>query len=207
MLTGTIGQQYGQNGDFLNEEDINPSRTYGLQLARVWGVFGAEFVADWNTSFKVPNAFLTEHPEVNAYMFNVIAKLPFGLHQAFQPYFSGGIGSIQMHTSLLAFDTATRSTFNQKSTQSEFGYDLGAGTAAFAGHWGFRFDVRWYKASSSLDTTDQLTINNINPIGSRLTTIGDGTATGNGTAANNLTKAFVSGLDFWRANIGLAFRW
>jgi opacity protein-like surface antigen len=143
-------------------------------------------------------------------MVNAIVKLPFGLHEAFQPYFSGGIGSIGMHTSLLAFDTTTGSTFNAKSSQSEFGYDLGAGTAAFAGHWGFRFDVRWYKASSSSATIDQLTINNVNrvqPIGSGLNTIGDGTVTGNGTAANNLTKALVSGLDFWRTNIGLAFRW
>jgi opacity protein-like surface antigen len=204
--TGFIGANFGTGGDLAVQNDINASTTYGGQLSRVWGWIGAEFIADINPTFKLQNVLLTEHPEVNSYMFNVLGKVPFGASEGFQPYISGGIGSIQMHTSLLAFDTVTRSTFNQKSSQTRFGTDVGAGVFAFAGRWGFRADVRWYKATSSSDTIDNLTANNINLAGTGVTAIGAGTI-GNGAAADNLTRAFLSGLDFWRGNIGLAFRW
>jgi len=207
IVTGTFGHSFGTGGDFAVQNDVNSGTTYGLQLARVWGIFGAEFVADWDTAFKIPNALLTEHPEVNTYMFNALAK--FAGHGNWEPYVSGGIGSIQMHTSLLAFDTTTRTTFNAKSSQTQFGTDIGAGLAGFAGgHWGFRADIRWYKATSSSDTIDNSTVAIVNPLATTSAVVVTPiSALGNGTGADSLTKAFLSGLDFWRGNIGLAFRW
>jgi hypothetical protein len=67
---------------------------------------------------------------------------------------------------------------------TRLGGDIGGGIMGFAGKWGFRGDVRYYKTSVD---------NNVD-----LTDLGNG---------NLFTQGVLSGLAFWKANVGVAFRW
>jgi hypothetical protein len=65
---------------------------------------------------------------------------------------------------------------------TEFAWDLGGGLYAFNGPWGLRADVRYFKASTGNNTSD--------------------------TTLNGLfLHRDLSGLSFWNANFGVAFRW
>jgi hypothetical protein len=70
-----------------------------------------------------------------------------------------------------------------RSNETTFGSNIGAGLMAFASHLGFRTDVRYYRALS------------------------DETTPAEDTTFDALTEAALSGLSYWRANVGLAFRW
>ena len=61
--------------------------------------------------------------------------------------------------------------------------NIGAGIMLFVNNLGFRADVRYYKA-----TTD----NNL---------------TTNDPTTSQFNQALLSGIDYWRANAGVAFRW
>jgi len=88
----------------------------------------------------------------------------------------------------LSLTTANGNTINtlslgtENNNQSKFGADIGFGVFVFASKWGVRADVRYYDASTF--ESDKLN-NNV----------------------NDFTQALVSGLTYWRANLGLAFRW
>ena len=177
--TGFIGSYFSAGGDASNVKDINGSWTYGGQLSRTWGFVGAELIADFAPKYKIESLLLSEHPEVNSYMGNIIGRWT---GRYFEPYASGGIGGIQMHTSFLPLTAITGATGNTKVYQTRFGWNIGAGAYAFAGRSvGLRADVRYFQATT--------------------------TNTFSGTAAENATQAFLSGINFWRANIGVAFRW
>ncbi|HET9832203.1 MAG TPA: hypothetical protein VFP91_10855 [Vicinamibacterales bacterium] len=179
---GFIGSYFAAGGDAANANDINGSLTYGGQVGKMWGHFGAEFLADFAPKYKIDSLVLSEHPEVNSYMGNVIGIWSTRFQQHFQPYGSAGIGGIQMHTSILPAPALSGVTTNTKVWQTRFGWNAGGGIFAFAGRSiGLRADVRYYKATT--------------------------TNTFNGTTAENFTQALLSGIDFWRANIGVAFRW
>jgi hypothetical protein len=65
--------------------------------------------------------------------------------------------------------------------QTTRGTNIGGGIMAFAGKVGFRGDARYYRAS---------TINNLT-----------------GTIEDLETQGLLSGLKFWRTNVGVAFQW
>ena len=133
-VSGFVGSNFGAQAS-------SASVDFGGQLSYLWGgVAGAELIADFAPDFKVSNAFLTNNPDVNAYMLNAIAAIPIGSTHRVQPYASGGFG-------------------------------------------GIRADVRYFSALHG-------------------TNIGTNT-----TAADVFAQNLLSGLDFWRANIGVAFRW
>ena len=147
--------------------------------------------ADFAPTFKIANLALSDHPSLNAYMLNMVGKGSFGHEGAFQPYASGGIGWLSMRTSTFTLDGSTivnvgdttvvaLNTVN--NTQSKFATNIGGGFFAYAARWGIRGDIRYYHASAF--DTEKLT-NNI----------------------NDFTQALVSGLTFWRANLGVAYRW
>lgn len=60
-----------------------------------------------------------------------------------------------------------------------------------SGQWGFRADVRYFRALNN-DVTNATGL-----------TTGSGSQTG----PNGVFGSVLPGLDFWRANVGLAFRW
>jgi hypothetical protein len=183
--TGFIGS-YWDTGGQAGAENANSSLTYGGEVSKFWGHLGAEFLADFAPTYKANTNFLTEHPEVNTYMANAVYIWSPKIQHYVQPYGSGGLGAFQMHTSVTAVAARTDnvSDANVKVWSSRFGWNLGGGIFAFAGRAvGLRADVRYYSATNSSDATTE------------------------NTPAVRITEELTSGLSFWRANIGVAFRW
>jgi opacity protein-like surface antigen len=180
---GFIGSYFAAGGEATQANNINGSLTYGGQVGKMYGHFGAEFVADFAPKYKIDSVALSEHPEVNTYMANVIGIWNTRFQTHVQPYISGGIGTVQMHASVLPATALTGGTANVKVWENRFGWDLGGGVFAFAGRAvGLRADIRYYSANNGTDNT------------------GD-------SPAQRVSSALLSGLSFWRANIGVAFRW
>jgi outer membrane protein W len=192
--TGFIGSAFATGGDLpINTTTNDGNITFGGQIDYAWrNVLGAEFLADFAPKVKMDNLFLSENPTINSYMLNVIGKAPLGDESRFQPYVSGGIGVISMRTQTFTLNgipllavNGTIQPLNLDSVnnnQSKFGADIGFGIFVFARKWGVRADVRYYDAARF--DSEKLT-NNV----------------------NDFTQALESGLTYWRANLGLAFRW
>jgi len=178
MAAGFVGANYGAS-------TTNTSVDFGGQVGYLYrGVVGGEFLADFAPTFEMNNAFLAERPFVNAYMANAMLSIPVGSQHQVQPYVSGGFGGIQLRSNVLAI--ASVPTSAQTSTnQTKGGGDIGFGVLGFAGNVGVRGDVRYFRAFTGSGAT-----------------IGSTT-----TAADVLSQNLLSGLDFWRANIGIAVRW
>ncbi len=180
IVSGFVGSNFGNSTS-------DPSFDFGGQAAWLWrGVVGAEALADFAPKFKLEDAGLAEHPHANSYMLNAIFALPVGGEGQFQPYVSGGAGGIQLKT--MVFDlflphaSGTFPTTTSNGDEVRWGSNIGGGVMGFAGTIGFRADVRYYKASTSSTLT---------------------TASAVGTYTDNL----LAGLNYWRANIGVALRW
>jgi len=181
-----FGTGFGDNLLNLDTDNTNTSINFGGQVAYLWGGYvGVEGLAEFSPSFEINDVLLENHPDVNTYMANGIAAARFGSDNQFMPYFSGGVGAVQLRSTIFLIDTATLSEIGTVSeTGSRFGGDVGGGIMGFAGKWGFRGDVRYYKTSTD---------NNVD-----LTDLGTG---------NVFTQGLLSGLAFWKANVGVAFRW
>ncbi len=181
VMSGFVGSNFGA-------ATTNPSVDFGGQLAYLWkGIVGVEGLADFSPNLKIDNAALSEFPEANAYMGNAIFAIPLGDEGQFHPYVSGGWGGIQLRTSVfnaaLPHPSGTFPTGTTGADEVHGGADVGAGIMGFAGRIGFRGDVRYFKAQTN---------NNISTTA---------------TPASQFTQTVLSGLDFWRANIGIAVRW
>jgi hypothetical protein len=155
---------------------------FGGQLAYLYrGVIGPEFVADFAPHFRINNALLLDNPNVNSYMLNVIAAVPMGSDVRVQPYVSGGVGGIQLRSDMINVSSAIGTT--SPANQTRFGGDIGGGVMAFGGNVGIRADVRYYRAFNRDISTNAT------------------------TPADVFAQNLLNGLDFWRANIGIAVRW
>ena len=202
MASGFIGTNFGSGRstsvDLSSIEDLNTNNStsvnFGGQvgyLAR--GVIGVEFLADFSPGLGIfDNALFQQSPDVNSYMFNLIAAAPFGQAQSVDPYVSGGIGAVSLHSDIFTLDPTRTPNINAIATErvsgSRFGWNLGGGIMAWSERsWGFRGDLRYYKTGTN-DTGDVLDLNNI----------GDGTV---------FTDLALSGISFWKVNAGVAFRW
>ena len=185
-----VGNYFGAAGGPLNEfdnVDINRSVAFGGQIAYVWQStnLGAEFLADFAPTFKIPSLVISDHPSLSAYMFNAIYGFRVGHLGSFRPYISGGIGAINMSADLITIDTnLIQSTIS--ASQSRFGGNVGVGGFGYVGKVGVRADIRWFKANN--DNTLDLNVDN-----SRL------------DDANRLVE--LSGIKYWRSSLGVAFRW
>jgi opacity protein-like surface antigen len=184
-----VGNYFEASGGALNETfdvPINKSIAFGGQIAYLWrSNLGAEFLADFAPTFKIPSLVISDHPSLSAYMFNAIYGFRIGSGGRFKPYISGGIGWINMSADLLSIDTnLIQSTIT--ASQSRFGGDVGVGTMGYVGRVGIRADIRWFKANN--DNTLDLNVDN-----SRL------------DDANRLVE--LSGIKYWRSSLGVAFRW
>ena len=185
-----VGNYFEASGGALNEVldvPINRSIAFGGQIAYVWQStnLGAEFLADFAPTFKIPSLVISDHPSLSAYMFNAIYGFRVGHLGSFRPYISGGIGAINMSADLLTIDTnLIQSTIS--ASQSRFGGNVGVGGFGYVGKVGVRADIRWFKANN--DNTLDLNVDN-----SRL------------DDANRLVE--LSGIKYWRSSLGVAFRW
>jgi hypothetical protein len=200
MASGFLGTNFGSNRtnnlDLTGLETFDSGTTsanFGGQVAYLArGVIGGEFLAEFSPRLNTFNNVLFDRsPNVNTYMFNLIAAAPFGSVKSFDPYISGGIGWVGMHADIFTANPVGVQDINTIPTQSvsaqKFGWDLGGGVMAWSEkNWGFRGDLRYYRSTSS--GTDTFDVNNI----------------GNG---DNFTLAELSGVSFWKANAGIGFRW
>jgi len=179
---GFAGTNFSAVGDDVRVAD-HTSVHFGGQVGYLWnGIVGAEFVSDLSPKFEVaPNTF-ADNPQVYTYMTNAIAAIPLGDKGQIQPYGSGGIGAVQMVSDVfnVGHDIAKGTT---SANEFRLGTNVGGGLMAFVGNLGFRADVRYYHT-----TTD----NNPNTTA---------------PAADQQTHQLLSGLAFWRTNVGVAFRW
>lgn len=202
MVSGFLGTNFGSgrtsdNADLLGLERFDSgttSATFGGQVAYLArGVIGGEFLAEFSPRIGAfSNNILFQHqPDVNTYMFNAIAAAPFGSIRSFDPYISGGIGWVGLNADIFTANPTGVQNVSTLGTQSvsgqRFGWDLGGGLLAWSEkNWGFRGDLRYYRATSQgADTFD---LNNI----------------GNG---DDFVQVELGGVSFWKANAGLAFRW
>ena len=109
MASGFIGTNFSSSRntsvDLSRIENLNTNNStsfnFGGQvgyLAR--GVIGGEFLADFSPGLGTfNNVLFQQSPDVNSYMFNLIAVAPFGHAHSYDPYVSGGIGwrDAQLH--------------------------------------------------------------------------------------------------------------
>ena len=205
VVSGYIGTNFGGSRttdrvDLIDLENFDTSSTsfnFGAQVAYLGrGVVGGEFLADFSPSDGSFNNVLFENaPNVNSYMFNLIAVAPFGHAHSYDPYVSGGIGAVTLNSTIFTVNPTLAAaaspiqpvTIGTESVSgSRFGWDLGGGVMAWSEkNWGFRGDVRYYRTTS--DTSDVFDLNNI----------------GNGDI---FSKVELSGIHFWKANAGVSFR-
>jgi hypothetical protein len=172
IASGFVGSNFGASAN-------QASASFGAQIGYLYhGYVGGAFLADFSPSFRIDNALLASHPNVNSYMANVIGALPLGADGQYQPYVSGGLGSIQLRSDVLNVSTPG----SVSSDQAKFGGNLGIGITGYEGNVGVRADVRYYHAFNTS------TVAQANP-------------------ADAFAQGLLSGLSFWRANVGVALRW
>jgi hypothetical protein len=172
-------------GGFTNASSL--SINFGGEIGYTFGGWiGAEFMANYAPNFSLNDALLTREPSVSAYMGNALFVVPTRGNTRFSPFVSGGIGAIHLQTNIFTVaptatvvNLSTLTTVNVGGTQ--FGWDLGGGLFAFNGPWGLRADVRYYRATTN--SNNDLSLNGL------------------------FLQRTLSGISFWNANFGLAFRW
>jgi hypothetical protein len=211
VLLGTNFQANTDNNildDILDIDADNDSQgaasfAFSGQIGYLWNYVGLEGLFDFTPSIDVTRAEL-DGPSANSYMANLITAIPIGPERRFQPYVSGGFGVISMRTDVQDFfltDLNGAAVDFAGSRQSKFGWNLGVGTSAFgAGAFGFRADLRYFRAGSNNDDVDDV-FDSDDVLEDALDGVLE-TETG-----DRLTKALVSGIGYWRANFGLAVRW
>jgi hypothetical protein len=223
LASGFAGSNFANNAQ-------PASTAFGGSIGYLWNSrWGAEFDAGFTPNFDLQSNFfgLGITPTVNSYMVNAVAVRPFGLDKKWQPFIAGGVGAISLRSGL---SSDTVSTYgNPDSTR--FGGDIGGGLMGFLGNWGFKADLQYFRAAGSYQTsagqysTVTVTGTTTGTTPSNSTTPGTGTTptpaptpapvgpyvandTGGMTSSpSSLADTVLSGLHFWRANIGVALRW
>jgi hypothetical protein len=184
---GFVGSNFSTSVDDT-DADTEAAFGFGGQMGYLWqGIVGIEGLADFAPSIDVAPALFADEPSVNSYMANAIGALPLGTEGQIQPYVSGGFGSMQLKGDVLRIVTAqpvdsTDGEDTIRTNESRWAGNIGGGLMGFANHFGFRTDVRYYRAMAD-DSLSEV------------------------TSADDLTGELLSGLSYWRANVGVALRW
>ena len=174
---GFVGANYGAS-------TTSSSVDFGSHVGYLYrGIIGGEFLADVAPNFNLTNAFLADRPNVNACIANMMLAAPLGGDATIQPYVSAGLGGVQLRSNMLAVANVPANG-QTEANQTRGGGDVGFGVMGFAGNVGIRGDVRYFRAFTSNTVT-----------------------TTTATPADAFSQSVLSGLDFWRANVGIAVRW
>jgi hypothetical protein len=202
MATGFLGSQFGTGNtagglDAANlpvaANTADGGLTYGFQIGYLRRYIGGEFIGDFAPNFRMSSLAIAKDPTLNSWMFNLIGGVPIGAGDRFEPFISGGIGGVTLRSQTFD-DTAipvitvqgtlatAQNTIN--TSRTAFAWNLGGGFFGYANRWGIRGDIRYYSAQ-------KFSTNDLN----------------NGTVPSDFTQALLSGLNYWRANLGLSFRW
>jgi len=225
LVSGFAGTDFGRSAQ-------ESSANYGGTVGYLWnGKFGGEVALSVTPNFSFNPAaasVISGPPMVNTYMAHVVGATPFGPDRQWQPYVSGGVGAIQMRPDV--FNVANDPSFGTtRVSDTRLGGDIGAGIMSFRGMVGFKADVRYFRAtgtynagngssSSYSPTTSPSSIPSPtpsptpNPMPGPYANPSAATAGVAATApatvdAGSIAHTALTGLAFWRANVGLAFRW
>jgi opacity protein-like surface antigen len=171
FLAGSLGSTFGEAAD---EAHLNLGGSLGYLWRRT---LGFEFNADFAPDLALAPVDLNDS-QVGTYMLNAIAAVPIGEDAAVQPFLSGGIGAVTLRS-----DDDEVPPGAPGLDDNRFGFNIGGGLMAFRERWGFRADIRFYRAV--LDESEEGPIDGFDRQGNLL----------------------LPNLDFWRANIGVAYRW
>ena len=191
MASGFVGSNFGNNAQ-------PSSVAFGGSLGYLFrDRVGAEFDAGITPDFQLQSNVFGNNvrPRVNSYMANAVWAMPFEGAVDWRPFVSAGVGELSLRSGLVA--NSTTNAFDPDD--SRFGANIGAGVMAFSGSWGFKADVRYFRASGAY--------NAMVAYAPALTTAPSTLMTLTDTSANALADAALSGLHFWRANVGVAIRW
>ena len=186
VAAGFLGSTFNTSSDNAAIDNSDGLVGVGGQIAYLWrGVLGGEFLADFAPSMEFDNSRLSadRNVNINSYMANAIGTYPLGAEGQFQPYASGGFGRIAVAGDVFNV-IGDPNSGTDRVRQGRTGVNVGGGLMAFASpNIGIRTDVRYYRASdnNSVDLDDPL--------------------------ADELGDSVLSGLKYWRANIGMALRW
>jgi hypothetical protein len=189
VASGFIGSSFDTSSNTVQQtvntnNDVPAGLTYGGQVGYLWhGIVGGEFIADFAPDVGFDSILFADQPHVNSYMGNVIGAYPFGADGQYQPYVSGGFGSIGVRADLFTPADINGDRSTVEANQQRWGGNFGAGIFAYVSRFGVRGDVRWFRASG-----------------------GDNVSNSN-TPAENTAQGLLSDLHFWRGTLGLAFRW
>jgi hypothetical protein len=179
VASAFAGADFGQDAN-------GASLTVGGGLGYLWRGIGAEFVADFTPNFGLEPALTSrlfgQQPWINSYMFNVIGAAPLGAHGRFRPYVSAGAGALTLSADRLQSSDPKQN--DNPPDDNQMGANVGGGLMAFRGNAGFRADVRYFRGYGA------------HPVAGAAYTIPD-----------VIAGLVLHQLDFWSANVGLAFRW
>lgn len=215
IASGFVGSNFANNAN-------PPSTEFGGGVGYLWkGKYGAEFDAGVTPNFQLQNNFqgLGIKPMINTYMANAVGTRPLGPDGKWQPFVSGGVGAISLRSTLAS------NQLDYNATRP--GADIGAGVLGFVEHVGFKADVRYFRTTGQYSNATYVVPSGSGsptstpapnpsptptpaPPGPYIHTLAatTGTATAADTsAASALASSTLSGLHFWRANVGVAFRW
>ena len=195
LASGFVGSNFGSTAQ-------PASTAFGASLGylfrdRVGAEFDAGVTPDFHLQAGVPGAFGADGaPRINSYMANGVWAVPFEGSVDWRPFVAAGIGALSLRAGMVAGST----TNAFEPDDSRFGANVGGGVMAFSGSWGFRADVRYFRAAGSYNVTPARNT-------SAAALPSTMTPTLSGSSANAVADAALSGLHFWRANVGLAIRW
>ena len=178
LLTPNIGVTFGGAAE-------SEHLTYGVSAAWMGGgIFGFEADFHYTPEFFEPNdddIDFIDDSNVLSLMGNVILGIPIGGQHGggFRPYGVAGLGLLK--SSVTSTDQLTDVNAN------DFGFNLGVGAMGFfSNHIGIRGEVRYFRSFQDLEAAVE------NAVKGQFEEISD-TEPGS--------------FDFWRANVGVTFRW
>ncbi len=179
IASGFVGSNFGASA-------TSAAADFGGSVGYVWNSWvGGEFMAGFTPNFNVANPalFAGQTPQVNSFMANAVGMLPLGGDGQWAPFISGGFGAMTLRSGALNNGTgnAVSDVFSPDDTRPAA--DIGGGIMAFVGAWGVRADIRYFRAFS---TGNPSTVT---------------------SPAGVVASSVLPGLDFWRANVGVAVRW
>lgn len=213
LAFGFVGSNFANNAD---PASMAFGGAVGFLLKNRYGV---EFDAGFTPDFDLQSNFfgLGIKPQVNTFMGNAVYAQPLGPAGRWQPFISGGVGAISLRSGLNGDMTQALGNASGPN-DTRFGGNIGGGVMGFAGQWGFKADVRYYRATGAYNTTAPSNPGDPTPGDPIYTVTGSVAATNNSSASqavavstdqsvSSLASAALSGLHFWRANVGVAVRW
>ena len=91
-------------------------------------------------------------------MFNLMAGVPMGSAKNWQPFVSGGIGTLTLRSDDISGESDNDFNENFASDDTQFGGNIGFGVMGFAQNVGIRADVRYFRAFGDNALEDALNL-------------------------------------------------